>query len=299
VSEPLPSLEALRCFSEAARLLNFRAAARAVGLTPAALGQRIRQLEELLDAKLFHRTTRTVTLTEEGLALLPYAHRTLEAASECVRAGRGEVGPPPMELTLGTRHELGLSWVMPLLPRLRKAQPGLTVHVYFGSGPDLIHRVRTLQIDCAVTSTMLTDPKLDAARLHEERYVFVGAPRLIRVSPLAGPRDAPRHTLIDVTPDLVLYRYLRDGPAGTELQFGKVLRMGTIAAIRHLVVRGEGVAVLPEYFVRPDLETGRLVRLMPGVDLMSDYFRLVFRGDDPRRTVYERIAQTMLLEPLK
>jgi DNA-binding transcriptional LysR family regulator len=299
VSEPLPSLEALRCFAEAARLLNFRAAARAVGLTPAALGQRIRQLEEMLDAKLFHRTTRTVTLTEEGLALLPYAHRTLDAASECVRAGRGEVGPPPMELTLGTRHELGLSWVMPLLPRLRKAQPGLTVHMYFGSGPDLIHRVRTLQIDCAVTSSVLTDPKLDAVRLHEERYVFVGAPRLVRQTPLSSGADASNHTLIDITPDLALYRYFRNGPGANALQFGKVLRMGTIAAIRHMVLRGEGVAVLPEYFVRPDVDGERLVRIMPQVELLSDYFRLVFRGDDPRRTVYERIAQAMLQEPLR
>jgi DNA-binding transcriptional LysR family regulator len=188
---------------------------------------------------------------------------------------------------------------MPLLPRLRKSQPGLTLHMYFGSGPDLIHRVRTLQIDCAVTSSVLTDPKLDAVRLHEERYAFVGAPRLIRATPLGSARDTPRHTLIDVTPDLALYRYLRDGPGGSELQFGRVLRMGTIAAIRHLVVRGEGVAVLPEYFVAADLATERLVRLMPQVPLLSDYFRLVFRGDDPRRTVYERMAQSMLLEPLK
>ena len=77
------------------------------------------------------------------------------------------------------------------------------------------------------------------------------------------------------------------------------MRMGTIAAIRHLVLRGEGVAVLPEYFVRADLETGRLERLLPHIELLADYFRLVFRGDDPRRTVYERIGQAMLLEPLK
>ncbi|HUS63380.1 MAG TPA: LysR family transcriptional regulator [Kofleriaceae bacterium] len=300
MSEPLPSLEALRCFSEAARLLNFRAAARAVGLTPAALGQRIKQLEDLLDARLFHRTTRTVTLTEEGLALLPYAQRTLDAASDCVRAGRGEVGPPPMELTLGTRHELGLSWVMPLLPRLRKAQPGLTLHVYFGSGPDLVHRVRSLQIDCAVTSTLLTDPKLDSVKLHEERYVFVGAPKLLKQIPMGSAKDADRHTLVDVTPDLALFRYFRDGNnAPPPMQFGRVLRMGTIAAIRHLVVRGDGLAVLPEYFVQPDLDADRLVRLFPSVTLQSDYFRLVFRSDDPRRSAYERMAQAMLQEPLR
>src|SRR5262249_3578107 len=75
-----PSLESLRCFAEAARLLNFRAAARAVALTPAALGQRIQQLEGQLGRPLFHRSTRRVTLSEAGLALLPHAQRALEAA---------------------------------------------------------------------------------------------------------------------------------------------------------------------------------------------------------------------------
>ena len=296
----MPSLDALRCFTEAARLLNFRAAARAVGLTPAALGQRIRQLEEQLEAKLFHRTTRTVTLTEQGLALLPYAQETLDTARECVRAGRGDVGPPPMELMLGTRHELGLSWIIPMLPALRNAQPGLTFHIYFGSGSDLVHRVRSLQIDCAVTSTILTDPKLDAARLHEERYVFVGQPKLIKALPLSKPSHADDHTLIDVSPDLALFRYWRDGQGGVaNMNFGRVLQIGTIAAIRALVVQGEGVAVLPEYFVAPDLKARRLVKLFPKVNPLSDYFRLVFRSDDPRRSVYERVAAVMLSEPLR
>lgn len=300
MSEPLPSLESLRCFSEAARLLNFRAAARAVGLTPAALGQRIRQLEEQLDARLFHRTTRTVTLTEEGLALVPYAQKALDAASACVRAGRGEVGPAPMELTIGTRHELGLSWLVPALPKLRVAQPGLTLHVYFGSGPDLVHRVRSLVIDLAVTSTVLTDPKLDAIRLHEEEYVFVGAPKLLERVPMNEPGDAARHTLIDVTPDLALFRYWRDAKDGPgSLEFGGALHMGTIAAIRQLVLRGEGLAVLPRYFVEPDLAAGRLAVVLPEVAPESDYFRLVFRADDPRRAVYERLARVLTDEPLR
>jgi DNA-binding transcriptional LysR family regulator len=300
VSEQLPDLDALRCFSEAARLLNFRAAARVVGLTPAALGQRIRQLEDLLDARLFHRTTRSVTLTEQGLALLPYAQKTLDAAVDCVRAGRGEVGPAPIELVLGTRHELGLSWVVPMLPRLQNDHPGLTIHVYFGSGPDLVHRVRTLQIDCAVTSSLLNDPKIDSVRLHEERYLFVGAPGLLKRQPFERIEQAVQHVLVDISPDLPLFRYWRDGEGGSDsVQFERVLSMGTIAAIRQLVLWGEGVAVLPEYFVAPDMEAGHLTPLFPDKKLLSDYFRLVFRADDPRRSVYERMAETMLAEPLR
>src|SRR3954471_14359440 len=91
VSAPPPSLESLRCFVEAARLLNFRAAARVVALTPAALGERIRGLEELMGDTLFHRTTRKVVLTQAGLDLVPWAERALEAGRDCLRAGRGQM----------------------------------------------------------------------------------------------------------------------------------------------------------------------------------------------------------------
>src|SRR5688572_16280070 len=141
MSTPLlvfPPPDSLRCFVEAARLLSFRATGRVVGLTPAAVGQRIQKLEEQLGVKLFHRTTRTVVLTEAGLSVLPYAERALDAGAACARAARGELGPPAMELTLGTRHELGLSWIVPMLPQLRAAHPGVTLHLYFGSGPDLL-----------------------------------------------------------------------------------------------------------------------------------------------------------------
>ncbi len=299
MGEQLPPLDALRCFTEAARLLNFRAAARAVGLTPAALGQRIKQLEDQLDVRLFHRTTRSVVLTEDGLALLPLAHRALDAARDCVRQGRGELGAPPMELVLGTRHELGLSWIVPMLPRLQREHPSLTLHLYFGSGPDLVLRVRTLDIDCAVTSTRLTDPKLDSARLHEERYAFVGAAKLLGKTPLRKPDHAGAHTLIDATAELPLFHYWRDAPGGIDsLAFGRVLRVGTISAIRALVLRGEGVAVLPEYYVAGDLKARKLVRLFADVEPLTDYFRLVFRADDPRRSIYQSLAATLATVPL-
>jgi DNA-binding transcriptional LysR family regulator len=295
----LPPPDSLRCFVEAARLLSFRATARAIGLTPAAVSQRIRQLENMLGVKLFHRTTRTVVLTEAGLSVLPYAERALEAGAACLRAARGDLGPPAIELVLGTRHELGLSWIVPMLPKLRAAHPGLTLHLYFGSGPDLLLRVRTLEIDCAVTSSRLTDPKLDAVRLHEEAYVFVGERKLLTRKPLRRPGDAGSHVLFDTTEALPLFHYWRDAPGGVDsLAFGSVVRLGTIAAIRELVLWGEGVAVLPEYYVRTYLANKRLVRLFPRVTPLSDHFRLVHRRDDPRASVYAALAATMRSLPL-
>ncbi len=295
-----PSVDNLRCFVEAAHLSSFRAAARAVSLSPAALGQRIRQLEEQIGTKLFHRTTRAIVLTEAGLNLLPHAERALVAVQDCVRAARGDLGDLPVELVVGTRYELGLSWLIPMVSKLEKKHPGLTLHLYFGSGPDLVMRARNLSIDCAVTSTRLTDPKLESARLHPERYAFVGQRTLLSQRPLTGPEDSTGHTLIDTTANVALFRYWRDAPGGIDsLQFSRVLHMGTIAAVRYLVLQGHGVAVLPEYFVAKDLQAGRLVRVLPEVEPLSDYFRLIFRADDPRRSMYMSLAETMRDLPIR
>ena len=106
-----PDIDSIACFVAAAKTLNFRAAAQSVALTPAALGKRIAQLEELVDTRLFDRTTRRVCLTPAGQALLPKALQLLECAQECVTAAREHHGPSPVRITIGTRHELGMSWI--------------------------------------------------------------------------------------------------------------------------------------------------------------------------------------------
>src|SRR3954470_7452554 len=215
----LPPLDSLRCFVEAARLLNFRAASRVVALTPAALGQRIKQLEDIVGRPLFTRTSRKVVLTEAGLSFLPYARDALAAAERCLLAGRGELGPVPQEVVIGTRHELGMSWVVPMLPLLRENHPGVTFHVYFGSGNDLLVRVRALDVHCAVGSMRVGDPVIASAPLHPERYALVASPKLVREKPVKQPDDLRDHTLFDVNLGMPLFSYLRDAPGGPEFVF--------------------------------------------------------------------------------
>jgi len=296
----LPSLDSLQCFERAAQLLNFRKAARAVGLTPAAFGQRIQKLEDQLGAKLFVRTTRSVHLTDAGTALLEPAARCLRVAEETMRAARGDKSPAPMDLILGTRHELGLSWILPQFDRLEKVRPWLQLHLYFGSGPDLLLRVRTMEVDCAVTSSRFTDPKLDSFRLHREDYVFCGSTALLDRNPLRRPEDAKRHTLLDISGDVPLFKYWKDSPRGGDrLRFARAVWLGAIEPIHRRMLTGAGVAVIPEYLVRHDLKSGRLRRLFPGIEPLHDYFRLVFRSDDPRRPVYEGLARSLMEKPLR
>lgn len=295
----LPDTTAVECFVAAARFLNFRAAAQHVSLTPAALGKRVAQLERQLGARLFQRTTRRVVLTPAGASLLPRAQALLRAAEDCARAVRGDAAPPPVDLVVGTRHELGLSWLVPLLDDLARALPHVTLHLYFSSGPDLELRVRTGEVDCAVTSRSTTDPKLTTQRLHAEAYVFVAAPGLLRRRPLRAADDLRAHTLIDAHAERPLFRYLRDAPRAPRVEPEQVRVLGTIAAIRQVVLKGRGVAVLPEYLVRADLARGRLVRLLPAVTPLGDHFRLLHRRDDPRAALFQTLASTLREHPLR
>ena len=201
---------------------------------------------------------------------------------------------------LGTRHELGMSWIVPMLPLLRRRHPQLTIHLYVGSGSDLLIRVRTGEVHCAVGSMRMDDPKLDAVRLHREDYVFVGQPALMRQTPLRRPADAARHTLLDERSALPLYAYWRDSAGGRDrLTFGRFVYLGTTAAIRAGVLAGDGIAVLPKYLIAPDLAAGRLVSILPRVRPLHDFFRLIFRTDDPRRSLYQSVATTMASQPLR
>jgi DNA-binding transcriptional LysR family regulator len=291
-------LESLRCFLSAMRAPTFRAAAREVALSPAALGQRIKMIEEALGVSLFERTTRSMTPTEAALALVPSAERCLLAADECVRAVRGE-GKTRIELVVGTRDELGRSWLVPQLGSLKQALPHLRLHLYFGAGNDLLMRVRNAEIDCAITSTRFADPRLDAFVLHEERYVLVTSPRLLAKTPLARPADAEAHVLLDTHADLPLYRYFREAKGAPDLRFGDVHRLGAIGPIKHEVLRGSGIAVLPLYFVERELAKRRLVRLFPRVQLLTDFFRLIHRAGDPRVSVIEALAERLRAAKLR
>lgn len=295
----LPATESLRCFLAAAERLNFRAAARVVALTPAALSQRIRMLEQQVGAPLFQRTTRSVQLTPAGLALLPRARACLAEAAACLQVVRGDAAPA-VELTLGTRFELGMSWIVPLLPTLKRALPQVTMHLFFGSGAEIVERLRAGLIDCAVTSAEVADVRLAGARLHEERYAFVAAPGLLRRSPLTAPEHAAAHVLLDIDVGLPLFRYFSAAEGAPALpRFAGYRWLGLGAAVKALVLAGEGVAVLPEYMIAAELRRRQLRRLFPAVSPRPDYFRLVHRADDPRRATHDAVAALLGQAPIR
>ncbi len=293
----LPDLESLRCFVAAAHHLSFRRAAKEVALSPAAFSDRMRRLEEQVGERLFLRTTRSIRLSKAGERALPHALAAIAAAKKTLDSGHH---PVPFDLVLGTRFELGLSFLSPNLAALAKARPERRMHLYFGDTDALLAALERGEADAIVTSARVSRARVETLALFEEHYGLVAAPDLLARKPLASFRDADAHTLLDLHPDLPLFRYFLDGrPAKEVWRFDSVQRLGTIAAVAHGAREGAGVAVLPRYFVLPDLERGTLVEPMPKAKLASDHFRLLFRSGHPRADDIADLCAELRAFPLK
>ena len=249
------SVDNLRCFLEAARLLNFRAAARAVALSPAALGQRIKKLEDELGEPLFHRTTRTVVADRGGPLLLPYAAAGARRRRGLPRARRAARRPARRSSSCSARvTSSACRWVVPMLDAAARARtPGSPCTST--SAPARICSLRVRSADDRLRRD------LDAADRSEARLAQASTksatPSSARASCSASSRSrAPgrrathpaRHQRGAAALSLLARRA---AAASTACASSAIIRLGSVQAISHFVLAGRGVAVLPEYFVAP------------------------------------------------
>lgn len=121
----LPPLNALRAFEAAARCGGFSAAAEELSVTPAAVGQQVRHLEEILGVTLFEREGRSLRLTDTGAAGLERLSRAMELMGEASTAMRSP--PSGAALNLAAPADFSERWLAPRLPRFRGRHGPLTL----------------------------------------------------------------------------------------------------------------------------------------------------------------------------
>src|SRR5262245_37396716 len=112
MSERLPPLSSLRAFEAVARRLSFSRAAEDLHVTPGAVSQQIRFLEQYLGESLFERTRRSVALTETGMKMLPEIQAGLETLS---RALNHKTAPACKALTISVAPSFASKWLLPRL----------------------------------------------------------------------------------------------------------------------------------------------------------------------------------------
>ncbi|MDX1593759.1 MAG: transcriptional regulator GcvA [Gammaproteobacteria bacterium] len=257
----LPPLKALQAFEAAGRHLSFSAAARELNVTPGAISQQIRQLEEALDVRLFKRLHRAVVLTESGQRFLPPVSRGFEQLGEAVALlhDTREDGP----LTITTASSFASNWLIPRLDRFKSRYPDVDVRIDTSSRlVDFAHE----EIDVGIRFGDGDYPDLDTAFLFSYALIPVCTPELARRGEgLETIADLASHTLLhsdfrdadSAYPDWVMW--LR--AAGEELpNVGHGITFNQTDQLFRAVLDGQGIGLLPNVLAAPEIAAGRLVQ---------------------------------------
>ena len=283
----LPDLESLRCFVAAAQTHNFRKAAKLVHLSPGAFSERILRLEEQLGVALFVRTTRRVALSEEGSRLLAHARQLEEAQGFHYHASTQQT---ELSLTLGTRYELGLSYLLPILEEQQRTHPHWQIHLFFADAPSLTSALLSSEVDVVFSSMRVDNPKLNIETTHPEHYVLVAKPQL--AAQITMLSDLRPHTLVDIFLQLFHCFAILASPISCDPRSsspaslpGHHIRAATLGA-----AAGRS-AVLPLHLVQAALSTNQLSVVLPQLELQHDHFRLFWTKNHWAVTAITELAE--------
>jgi DNA-binding transcriptional LysR family regulator len=253
-------------FVRAALLTNVSAAGREFGLSPAVASARIAQLEKLLGARLLHRTTRRISLTQDGEVFMTRAEALLDAAA----AARASVGralaEPQGRLRVSMPSSFGRQHVSPVISKFLRRYPGVAVDLRL---TDQVVDLVDAGIDVAIRVGALKDSSLVARRLAVNRRVLCAAPAYL------AAHGTPHHPTDLVWHECIILSEQRDwrfvtpaGPLDVRVSGRLVTDNGEV--IRDALLAGFGIALKSTWDVAPHLRSGELVSVLGSYPLADD-----------------------------
>lgn len=277
-------LNALRAFEASARHQSFSAAAAELHVTPAAVGQLVRALEEWLGTPLFLRNTSgraRLVPTEAAERALP----DIRAGFDRLALGleRLKEGSASGVLTVTVSPAFAAKWLLPRIDGFHSAWPDTDLRLDTSlKAVDFLAQ----RVDIGVRYGMGIWPGLAADKLMDEEVYPVCSPKLLHEpGRLQKPDDLARETLIH---DLSMDSHTgfptwetwlsKAGVAGVPTKRG--MQINNSAAVLQAAIDGHGVALARSVMARDDLAAGRLVRLFPEIDCSSELaYYVVYRPE--------------------
>jgi DNA-binding transcriptional LysR family regulator len=253
-------------FAQTARRGSFAAAARDLGGSPSTLAKSVARLESSLGMKLFHRTTRQVSLTADGERLFHRCERVLAEIEDLQADAAGTRTAPSGTLRVDVPTYYGRRFVLPLLAALQHQHPALTLEVRLQDG--LADLVRD-GIDLAVRIGHLRDSSLVARRIDAQRLVMVASPGYL------DQHGTPTRLADLSAHKAVAFRLpssgrsrpwqLRQGRRVVEIFAVHTVQLSDTESLGAAARLGLGLCQVPDYVVQDDLASGGLIEVLAGL----------------------------------
>lgn len=259
-------VEHLRLFVRLAVTHNISLAGQELALSPAVASSYISKLEEGLGVRLVHRTTRKVSLTEEGKAFLPHAEEVLSSVeAACASVGAGKASPTGT-LRVSAPASFGRMHLIPAMNGFLSQYPELKVDLKLS---DAIIDMVEGGFDIAIRNAELKDSTLIARRLASDRRIICASPAyLARFGEPATPQELGEHQCVNL---MGLEHWTFETPNGPlNVKTGGSLRIDNGEAVRDACVAGLGIAMSSTWNVYQHLRRGELVQILREYPYVSD-----------------------------
>lgn len=294
-------------FVQAARHGSFSAAARVLGVTPAAISKSVAALEASLGVRLMNRTTRSLSLTAEGTQFLSQAQSALETLDQAMENLTSSPANPGGLVRMSVPNVIGRRLIMPVLPALLEQHPALNVEMDFD---DRIIDFVQEGYDLVARGGYVQDSSMIALSLGPLRLGLVASPGYLEHHGVPRhPRDLAQHKLIArrfLAGRLSSWKFHQtDGEVCLIEPAPSVLTLSDPEALVQAALSDMGIAEVGLYLALPHLQRGELRLLMldshdPGpFQLMLQYPHRAFVAPRVRATVDYLIEAMRANEDLK
>lgn len=244
------------------------AAARRLGLSKSAVSKQLAALEDRLGARLLHRTTRRMSLTEAGAAFLEHCRRVVAEAEEAETAIGALQAEPRGVLRVNASVTFGTMHLAAIIPDFITRHPQVRIDLTLN---DRMVDVIEEGYDVVLRIAKLADSSLVARKLAPGRRVLVAAPSYL------DRRGRPQCLADLLDHDTLSYSYLAtgdewrfDGPNGEEnVRVTGRLNANNGEVLLAAAIAGAGIAALPTFICGPSLRAGSLVRVLPDYENRS------------------------------
>lgn len=260
-------LQAMRVFARVVDEGGFAAAARALDMSPPVVTRVVADLEQHLNTRLLHRTTRKVTLTEAGDTYLSRVRGILLDIEEAEAAAAANTRALQGTIRIAASPALATYFLAPLIPRWRERHPQLVLDI----STDQIapSRVDSFDLSLLVVPEDF-DGNIVARKLFDGEAIVVASPGyLLRRGSPRAPADLEAHDFLRDSGNLTRgARKLRLKPVSGsgeahELSLPVVLQSTSTDVLLRAVLDGTGIAVIPRLLAQRFLDTGALVHVLP------------------------------------
>ncbi|MDK1492713.1 LysR family transcriptional regulator [Sinorhizobium sp. 7-81] len=263
------TLERMRTFVRVAERGSLSAVARELGLGQSTITRHIKELEDAVGVPLLSRTTRRVTMTDEGSRYYANSVQVLRLVEQAVDEARGTRGAPAGTIRISCTAALGVMHVSRLIFAFQDLYPDIGVDLSLTDDRiDLVHE----GVDIALRLGPLADSSMKLRAIAECRRLLVAAPGYLaaRGAPVV-PRDLTGHEGIRMSNVAGSEVLILQGPGGEHhaVPFGGRFRVDHGLAAREALAAGRGIAPAHRWLVDDLLATGRLTAILPDYSLPS------------------------------